>query len=85
MMDSCLSVFQQNIQQISASQISKIGDSLNEHNVFRKKGNKNQYKNEARVLTKLEKARKHLNCRSIDGVESTKSSIAKGIEMVKNR
>uniref|UniRef100_A0A8W8K903 CCHC-type domain-containing protein n=1 Tax=Magallana gigas TaxID=29159 RepID=A0A8W8K903_MAGGI len=85
MMDSRLSVFQQNIQQISASQICKIEDNLNEHYVFRKKGNENQYKHEARVLTKLKEAREHLNCGSDDGVESAKSSIAEGIEMVKNR
>uniref|UniRef100_A0A8W8NY55 CCHC-type domain-containing protein n=1 Tax=Magallana gigas TaxID=29159 RepID=A0A8W8NY55_MAGGI len=85
MMDSRLSVFQQNIQLISASQICKIEDNLNEHYVFRKKGNENQYKHEARVLTKLKEAREHLNCGSDDGVESAKSSIAEGIEMVKNR
>lgn len=53
--------------------------------MFRKKGNKNQYKPEARMLTKLVKARDHLNCGSVDGVESAKSSTAEGIEMVTNR
>ncbi|XP_061169559.1 uncharacterized protein LOC133178918 [Saccostrea echinata] len=82
MMDSRLTVFQQNIQ-LSTSQISKIEENLNEHYVFRKKGNENQYKHEAKVLTKLKEAREHLN--SDDGVESAKSSIAEGIELVKNR
>lgn len=84
MIDSRLSVFQQNIQQISASQISKIEDNLNFY-VFRKKGNENRYKHKARVLTKLKESREYLNCGSDDGVESAKSSIAEGIEMVKNR
>lgn len=53
--------------------------------MFRKQGNENQYKHEARVLTKLKEAREHLNCGSDDGVESAKTSIAEGIEMVKNR
>lgn len=53
--------------------------------MFRKKGNKNQYKHEARVLTKLKEAREYLNCGSDNGVESTKNSIAEGIEMVTNR
>ena len=85
MIDSRLSAFQQNIQHISASQISKIEDNLNEHYVFRKKGNENQYKHEARVLTKLKEAKEHLTSGNIDGLESAKSSIAEGIELVKNR
>ncbi|XP_062603797.1 uncharacterized protein LOC134265592 [Saccostrea cucullata] len=83
MMDSRLTAFQQNIQQISTSQISKIEENLNEHYVFRKKGNENQYKHEAKVLTKLKEAREHLN--SDDGVDLAKSSINEGIELVKSR
>ena len=85
MMDSRLSAFQQNIQQMSTTQISKIEDNLNEHYVFRKKGNENQYKHEALVLTKLKEAKEHLNRGSDEGMESAKTSITEGIELVKNR
>jgi hypothetical protein len=78
MMESRLCAFQQNIQQISTTQINKIEDNLNEHYVFKKKGNENQYKHEACVLTKLKEAKEHLNRGSDDGVESAKNSIAEG-------
>jgi hypothetical protein len=37
------------------------------------------------VLTKLKEAKEHSNRGSDNGVESAKSSIAEGIELVKNR
>nr|XP_022342549.1 uncharacterized protein LOC111136182 [Crassostrea virginica] len=87
MMDSKLSMFQQNIVQISNSQINKIEENLNEHYSFRKKGNENQFKHQARVLTKLKEARDHLDSSSIadESVESAKASINEGMELVKNR
>ena len=87
MMDSKLSMFQQNIIQISNSQINKIEENLNEHYSFRKKGNENQFKHQARVLTKLKEARDHLDSSSIadESVESAKASINEGMELVKNR
>lgn len=47
MIDSGLSNFQQKIQQIWNLQINRIEENLNEHYVFRRKGNENQYKHEA--------------------------------------
>ena len=86
-MDSKLSMFQQNIVQISNSQIYKIEENLNVHYYFRKKGNENQFKHQARVLTKLKEARDHLDSSSIadESVESAKASINEGMELVKNR
>lgn len=37
------------------------------------------------MLTKLKEAKEHLTSGNIDGLESAKSSIAEGIELVKNR
>ena len=87
MIDSKLSMFQQNIVQISNSQINKIEENLNEHYSFRKKGNENQFKHQARVLTKLKEAKDHLNSASIvdESVEAAKVSINEGMEFVKNR
>ena len=87
MMDSKLSMFQQNIVQISNSQINKIEENLNEHYSFRKKGNENQFKHQARVLTKLKEARDHLESSSIadESVESAKASINEGMDLVNIR
>ena len=84
MLDSKLSMFQQNIVQISNSQINKIEENLNVHYSFRKKGNENQYKHQARVLTKLKEARNHLDASSIAD-ESVEVSINEGMELVKKR
>lgn len=46
MIDSKLSNFQQNSQQLSNSQLNRIEENLNEHYVFHKKGKENQYKHE---------------------------------------
>lgn len=83
MMDNRLSVFQQNIQQIFASHISKIEDNMNIMCFVKKE-------TRIGISTKpsaheVKVARKHLNCGSNDGVESAKSSIAEDIEVVKNR
>lgn len=87
MIDSRFSNFQKNIPQISSSQINSIEENLNEHYVFRRKGNENQYKHEARVLSKLKEANEHLNSNTVNEemVEAAKSSINKGMELVKNR
>ena len=57
---------------------------MNAHYSFRKKGNENQFKHQSRVLTKLTKARDHLESSSI-ALESTKASINEGMKLVKNR
>ena len=49
MMDFKRSMFQWNIVQISNSQIYKIEENFNEYYSFRKKGNENQFKRQARV------------------------------------
>lgn len=87
MIEPRLSNFQQNIQQISSSQINRIEENLNEHYVFRMKGNENQYKHEARVLSKLKKENEHLNSNTVseDIVKAAKSNINEGMELVKNR
>lgn len=87
LIDSRLSNFQPNIQQISISQINRIEENLNEQYVFRRKGNENQYKHEARILSKLKEANEHLNSNTVNEeiVEAAKSSINEGMELVKNR
>lgn len=87
MIDLRLSNFQQNIQQILSSQINRIEENLNEHYVFRRKGNENKYKHEARVSSKLKEANEHLNSNTVNEemVEVAKSSINEGMELVKKR
>lgn len=53
--------------------------------LLRKKRNKNQHKHEARVLNELKKVREHLNYGGDDRVDTAKSSLVWGIELVKNR
>lgn len=87
MIDSRLSNFQQNIQQISSSQINRNEENLYEHYVLRRKGNENQYKHEARFLSKLKEANEHLNSNTVNEeiVEAAKCSINEGMELMKNR
>lgn len=77
--------FQQNIQQISNSQLNRIEENLDKHYVFRKKGNENRYKHEARMLSELKEANLNSTTINEENVESAKSSITEGIELVKNR
>lgn len=55
--------------------------------MFRRKGNENQYKHKARVLSKLNEANEHLNSNTVNEkmVEAAKSCINEGMELVKNR
>lgn len=87
MIDLRLSNFKQNIQQILSSQINRIEENLNEHYVFRRKGNENKFKHEARVSSKLKEANEHLNSNTVNEemVEVAKSSINEGMELVKKR
>ncbi|XP_062577375.1 uncharacterized protein LOC134239230 [Saccostrea cucullata] len=88
MIDSKLSSFQQNIQQISNSQINRIEENLQtDHYVFKKKGNENQFKHQARVLSKLKEANEQLNSATIseENIQEARSNITEGIDLVKNR
>jgi len=61
LIDSRLNTFQSNIQQsqkdISDVQMSKIEERVSDNFRFQRKGNENQYKHSAKVMSKLEDVR----------------------------
>jgi len=91
LMDSRLSSFQTSIQQsqveISQTQISKMEETLTDSYTFQRKGNENQFKHEIKVLTKLKEAKTHLEGPElgIDSVQTAKTKIEEGIDLVKER
>ena len=88
---SRLDDFQQGLQKsqmdISNSQMAKIEENLCDNFTFRRKGNENQYKHEAKVLAKLKEANTHLNDPNVGmpSVNAAKEKISEGIELVQNR
>ena len=91
MLTSRLDDFQQGLQKsqmdISNSQMAKIEENLCDNFTFRRKGNENQYKHEAKVLAKLKEANTHLNDPNVGmpSVNAAKEKISEGIELVQNR
>ena len=89
LMDSRLSSFQTSIQQtqveISQTQISKMEETLTDSYTFQRKGNEKS--NEIKVLAKLKEAKTHLEGPelSIDSVQTAKTKIEEGIDLVKER
>ncbi|ESO87043.1 hypothetical protein LOTGIDRAFT_154529 [Lottia gigantea] len=91
LMDARLSVFQQNIQasqkDISTLQMNRIQDTICDKYSFQRKGNENQYRHEAKVLTKLRETQAQLDEPGLDigGLEVAKSKLKEGIDLVLER
>lgn len=91
LMDTRLALFQTNIQQtqqeISQTQMTKIEETMTDSYTFQRKGNENQYRHEVKVLSKPKEPKSCLEVPdlSYDAVQSAKTKIAEGIDIVRER
>ena len=91
MMNSRFNAFHEELQKsqvdVSNTQLAKLESTIADNFTFKRKGNENQFKHEAKVLSKLKEVNAHLNEPTFghDSMNSAKQKLSEGIELVESR
>ena len=91
MMNSRFNAFHEELQKsqvdVSNTQLAKLESTIADNLTFKRKGNENQFKHEAKVLSKLKEVNAHLNEPTFghDSMNSAKQKLSEGIELVERR